>query len=287
MSEEHNADETGTVERNASVNRRRFVKALGIAGGGTLIPSFSVTASAESIDAEEVRRSSSVKTLFDALNNPIINNQKAKITKGENTVIAHTSFETDFGRLVHAEFRSSDHPEIDPGTTTVHFDFDDIAEISRHKLPTKFRDLPTGVTTSLIYNEGEAILRRNVSDEEKRQLASAVDTDEFTAVYAEDLNGYYIQTESGPDYQLTIDSSGQIDTRNPSLKLVDQVTTNDFGDACFDCAASGGCQFCGPKCIPSITNLPGCAYCIYQNCRDLDAGVCGRCIREVVPVVIV
>lgn len=289
MPEEHNADETGT---HTSVNRRRFVKALGAAGTAALGATGHVSAKGRANEKSRGRamRSERVRSILSELNHPqlrIEDSQQFEIKGSDGKEMSALRFSTAFGNLFFAEMGDESGAQ---------FRFDDEALIGSNELPQKYQNIPQGTSAALLGREDDVLFRRSATGAEKEMVQTVVEPDLSDAAVAtgSDIGGFSIlyDTDSENASQMKVHFDSNLDP-STTTSLLDQVSADQLSvnevsvqwhnsciPTCGGCVGSAAsCYECYIACADAATGIGAvdCAICLYLVCRAVLIATCGAC----------
>ncbi|MGN8216391.1 twin-arginine translocation signal domain-containing protein [Halococcus salifodinae] len=302
MSEKDRADETAEAENHSSVNRRRFVKALGATGAAVGFSGMASADESEWVSAskkriERLRQAPRVASLRKELNGLKItsNNTLFNDFESDGTGLTATKVTTHSGTLWFGE--------TDEGNTTARFDFDTNPDLNsdRDRLPRQYRDIPDEVEAALIAKHNDVIFRRSATESEHRAIAEAtgLETQNSVAATGSDIDGYYIMSrdpDSPVEYRVTVigaaesSMTGEIDHADLVVDSVQKVTDetdkiNAQAKCVTPCAAcvvsvAGNCVPCYFTCAGSPTGIGAiaCVYCLKVRCQLATGGLCVICL---------
>lgn len=271
-----------------SATRRGLLRGVGATAGVALGSGLIQTVSADSVDTEEIKKSTAVRSLLEAVGDPNITDQKVRTYHGKNNFkMRRVDFKTKVGTLSQIEVTSSNTEKVGKGESSTEFRIEDLTSVVREELPNRFSSVPLGVKLALKWQSGGVQIRRTITKSERKELANRVDVDEFYGLHFGEKNGFYF-VQGGEKELYKIDDKNASSSINIQDATVQQITTEQVSNACFDCGStSGGCATCAFDCNPVSGGLLFCAACILENCRNVDTRACAKCLTEIIPRIIV
>jgi hypothetical protein len=222
MSEEHDVD--GPLERDEhinSINRRRFVKALGVAGGTAAL---GATGGAAAETAPDI--SGNVERLLTEVGNPTVQSFLTNEFDSDRATSAQSvTIKTSTGNVRY----------IQKGNKKVglQFEFSSLEEETRQSIPEKYRSIPSDTQPVLLLNsDGKLVFVREATEKERDNLASAtgVDRNDAAMFYNSFVDGFVVETQPRANEDKDADVSSVSvpnDSKDVFLVRPEQVTTDN------------------------------------------------------------
>ena len=283
MSEDYETEET---ERTASVNRRSFVKSLGIAGGaavfGAGVPRVSAQSTASEEQVTEALNSSQVQTILQALENPTVATAKATTQTSSlgSTTLSIVRLPTSAGEIIYGA--------NEDGVTEAQFHFD---SANSSALPKEYKNVPNRSEAILIGRPDSVLFGRMATTGEIRQIVARTDLS-FDPVKAEaftttDIDGFILKfgtDEQAQTYLVELDGKrvkttevNELDATDSDVSIQANPPICNDADWCWRCVqAASGCGACTIACSNPVTVI-GCALCIVPAC-GATGFACSACV---------
>lgn len=291
-------------DENNTINRRRFVKALGVTGGSAVglrglgQASAKETTTATTAEIDRALAADKTRTVLDEVGNPAVQRGRAEkvVVESDAQNIDAVTLPTPVGEIVYAESDGNTEAAFRFGgpitSTSV---LGDVPRGLRKQLPEKYAAMPDDSQVMYLVGENGASAFRGPTETERQHIESIVGTSwkRMRAFAFEGSSGFrvFANGEDGTTtaYDLAVGTSGvgTASAENPALG--DEVSDAQFEAAELetltetdgDVGAQRSFDSCVAVCGGCVVGAAGCSRC-YFACAGSLSGIglilCGVCL---------